>query len=147
MPLEPLSRRSVVRGVLVSGCAAIAGFVAGRSRAADAGDAPTAANAYGPAAPADRFLARTDDLEADGGLVLTEARIVLTRAADGTVRGFSATCTHQGCPVGSVAAGVISCPCHASRFDAESGSVISGPATRALPSVPVVVRDGGVYTS
>nr|WP_272955452.1 Rieske (2Fe-2S) protein [Pedococcus badiiscoriae] len=92
-------------------------------------------------------MARLDQVPSRGGLVVGNDSIVLTRGAGEDVHGFSAICTHQGCPVSSVAAGAIVCPCHGSRFDATSGAVIAGPATRPLPAVPVVVRDGVVYTT
>jgi Rieske Fe-S protein len=82
-----------------------------------------------------------------GGLVLDSTKIVLTRGSGDTVHGFSAICTHQGCPVASVTGGAIVCPCHGSRFDAQTGAVVAGPATRPLPPVTVVVRDGSVYTT
>jgi Rieske Fe-S protein len=46
-----------------------------------------------------------------------------------------------------VADGFLDCPCHGSRFDAETGAVTRGPATQPLAPVPVVVRDGNVYSS
>jgi Rieske Fe-S protein len=78
-------------------------------------------------------------------VVLTGPRVVVTR--DGDIRAFSAVCTHQGCTVATVADGVISCPCHGSRFDAATGAVVGGPATRPLPVVPVEVRDGVVVAT
>jgi Rieske Fe-S protein len=41
--------------------------------------------------------------------------------------------------VGSVANGVIVCPCHNSHFSAEDGSVKQGPATRPLPAAKITV--------
>jgi len=73
--------------------------------------------------------------------------VVLTRSTDGALHGFSAICTHQGCTVGSVHDGQIICPCHGSRFNAFTGAVINGPATRPLPPVPVTVQHGEVYGS
>jgi Rieske Fe-S protein len=78
------------------------------------------------------------------GLILSKALIVLVREPDGSIRGFSAVCTHQGCTVSSVQNGVIMCPCHGSQYNARTGAVVGGPAPRALPSVPVVVRSGAV---
>ena len=63
------------------------------------------------------------------------------------MHAFSATCTHQGCTVGPVRDGRIVCPCHGSEFDARTGAVVRGPATRPLPQVRVVVRDGAVFTA
>jgi Rieske Fe-S protein len=75
--------------------------------------------------------------------VLAEQRVVLVRSGD-AVRAFSAICTHQGCTVDGVTDGVITCPCHGSTFDAETGDVVTGPATRPLAPVQVEVADGVV---
>jgi Rieske Fe-S protein len=128
------------------GVAAVVGFLVARTSRAAAPSPGTAANDYGPAANPGRLLAGLDEVAAAGGLVLADDKVVLTLGGDNTVQGFSAVCTHQGCTVASVADGTIDCPCHGSRFDAQTGAVVSGPATRSLPAVPVVVRDGGVYT-
>ncbi len=56
-------------------------------------------------------------------------------------------CTHQSCIVGSVKDGKISCPCHGSAYSAKDGSVLNGPATRALAEVPVAVEGGKVVKS
>jgi Rieske Fe-S protein len=145
---DGLSRRSVLRGSALALVAAGAGFVvARRSDAARTRSSTTAANAYGaPVTSQGRLLAAVDGVPAGGGLVIESQRVVVTRGADGTVRGFSATCTHQGCTVTSVENGAISCPCHGSRFDAATGAAVQGPATRPLGEVAVVVRDGNVFT-
>lgn len=144
-----IPRRAVIRGTTVTGAAAVAGYVLARNRDA-AGDAGTtaAANGYG-AAPttAGRRLADLDDVPLQGGFVVEEADVVLTRDDTGEVRGFSSTCTHQGCTVSSVHGGVIVCPCHDSRFDARTGAPLAGPAARALAGVPVAVRDNAVFTA
>jgi Rieske Fe-S protein len=146
--IQPLSRRSALRGVVVAGLSAVVGFVVARVGRAGAPGPGTAANAYGPVASGqERELARLDEVPSGGGLVLDGDKVVVTRGTDDTIHGFSAICTHQGCPVASVDAGAIVCPCHGSRFDATNGAVLDGPATRPLPAVPVVVRDGIVYTT
>jgi Rieske Fe-S protein len=148
MAIQPLSRRSALRGAAVAGLGAVVGFVVARAGRGDAPRPGTAANAYGPGAPSgDRELARLDQLPSGGGLVVADDKIVLTRGSDDVVHGFSAICTHQGCPVSSVAAGAIVCPCHGSRFDAATGAVLTGPATRPLPPLPVEVRDGVVWST
>lgn len=148
MAIQPLSRRSALRGAAVAGVAAVVGFVVARASRAGAPRPGTAANAYGPGAPSgERELARLDQVPSGGGAVVADDKVVLTRGTDDVVHGFSAICTHQGCPVSSVAAGAIVCPCHGSRFDATTGAVVTGPATRPLPPVTVVVRDGVVYST
>lgn len=142
-----LTRRSALRGCGVFAVGGVAGAVvtaAGRDDDADNANA----NAYGDtSAGSGAALAAVDDIPAGGGLVLEDAKLVLTKADDGTVRAFSSICTHQGCPVDDVADGRISCPCHGSDFDAATGEVVAGPASRALPSVAVAVRDGEVFTA
>ncbi|WP_238430766.1 Rieske (2Fe-2S) protein [Frankia nepalensis] len=103
---------------------------------------PPATQAPPPPPPAGTRLASVSEVPSGGGVI--RQGVVLTNAG-GTVRGFSATCTHQGCTVGDVSGGTINCPCHGSRFDAASGAVVAGPAQRALPGVRVVVQDGVVY--
>ena len=141
------TRRSLLRGFGLTFLAGAAGFVvARRSDAAKAKPPTSAANAYGGApAATGEVLTSVDKVPVGGGVVL--GSIVLTRDAKGDIRGYSATCTHQGCKVSGVSNGAIQCPCHGSAFNASTGAVVQGPATRPLTPVALVVRDGNVYTS
>lgn len=59
---------------------------------------------------------------------------------------YSKLCTHVGCPVGlyEPTARQLFCPCHQSVFDVPSGArPIGGPATRALPQLPIGVDQSG----
>lgn len=59
---------------------------------------------------------------------------------------FSAICTHLGCVVNARLddGGKLHCPCHASKFDPlDSASVISGPAARPLPALPLTFNEEG----
>lgn len=151
-----LSRRSVLRGGALAAAAGAAGFAVARRSDAAADDpgaatdpygAPAAANAYGaPPPPTGDRLAALEQVPAGGGLVLPKRRLVLTRDKQGKVRGFSSVCTHQGCPVTEVRKARIACPCHGSLFDAATGAPVGGPAKLPLTAVPVVVRDGAVFT-
>jgi len=67
--------------------------------------------------------------------------IVLSRPNAGSVAGFSAICTHQGCTV-NTAGGQLPCPCHGSTFNAFTGAVIQGPAAAPLPVIDVGIDDG-----
>lgn len=147
--MQSLTRRSVLNGIGLATAAACAGYlVIRRSDAASPSSSPGTVNAYGAPAPTNgELLTAVDDLPAGGGIVLDKRKLVLTRDEQGTVRGFSATCTHQGCTVDGVKEGVIECPCHGSRFDAVTGKPVQGPARQPLREVPVVVRDGNVFTS
>jgi ubiquinol-cytochrome c reductase iron-sulfur subunit len=65
----------------------------------------------------------------------------------GTQVAFSKVCTHAGCPVGLYQEELneLLCPCHQSTFAVDEGCrPIFGPATRALPQLPLEV-DGDGY--
>ena len=71
------------------------------------------------------------------------------RAAQGVV-AYSAVCTHTGCDGLSWAAEKLwfKCPCHESEFDAADGArVISGPAPRRLPALPLKIAEGYVVAA
>jgi Rieske Fe-S protein len=74
------------------------------------------------------------------------SKIVVARPTSSTAAAFSATCTHQGCTV-APAGKELHCPCHGSKFDAATGKVINGPASKPLPKVAVHVAGGQVVAS
>lgn len=84
-------------------------------------------------------IAKTSDIPEGGGKIFESEGVVVTQPEPGTFKAFSATCTHRGCAVKSIADGVINCPCHNSNFSIADGSVKSGPATKALPVKEVSV--------
>ncbi|MFF8909889.1 Rieske (2Fe-2S) protein [Streptomyces olivaceoviridis] len=84
-------------------------------------------------------LARTADIPEGGGKIFKDQGVVVTQPSAGTYKAFSSKCTHQGCAVGSVANGVIVCPCHNSEFSVTDGSVKKGPATQPLPAAKITV--------
>jgi Rieske Fe-S protein len=144
-----MTRRSALRGSLVALVGAVAGYLATRgSPAARARQGSTVANAYGPpTGDGGRLLVSVDKVPVGGGVILGKEKVVVTQPAPDDVRAFSAVCTHQGCTVNNVADGRIDCPCHGSSFDAATGAVRNGPATRPLTKVAIVVRSGKVFAS
>jgi ubiquinol-cytochrome c reductase iron-sulfur subunit len=79
-----------------------------------------------------------------GSLQLPPAR--LAWAPDGYI-AFSKICTHAGCPVGLYQQKThqLLCPCHQSTFDVLRGAArVFGPATRALPQLPLVAGPDGL---
>jgi nitrite reductase/ring-hydroxylating ferredoxin subunit len=72
-------------------------------------------------------------------------RIVLARTDDGYV-AFDDGCTHKGGSLadGAMICGTVQCPWHGSQFDARTGAVKAGPATKGIASYRVEVRDGKV---
>ena len=71
--------------------------------------------------------------------------IIVAQPTSGTVVAFSAICTHMGCTVAPQGATLV-CPCHGSHYDAFTGKVLSGPAPKPLPSVPVKVQGSDVVS-
>jgi Rieske Fe-S protein len=89
----------------------------------------------------------TADVPVGGGVILSDADYVVTQPTKGTYKAFSKICTHQGCKVGSVADGVIKCPCHGSEFSITDGSVKHPPASKPLPESATTVAGSKVYVT
>jgi Rieske Fe-S protein len=95
------------------------------------------------------------DAKAGGGAIASESEVapgsaikfedsgnpaVLVHLDDGDFVAYSAVCTHQGCTVAYQDSN-LACPCHGSIFDpADGAAVVSGPAQRPLPGIPVKVQ-------
>jgi rieske iron-sulfur protein len=64
-----------------------------------------------------------------------------------TVSGYAAyskICTHAGCMVADRENDTLVCPCHQAKFDPTSGAgVTGGPASRALPQLPITLSAEG----
>ncbi|WP_394435691.1 Rieske (2Fe-2S) protein [Streptomyces sp. SGAir0957] len=137
-PLGPApARRTVVAAVGAVGLAAALTACGGSEGDGSSEPAGNASSAGGGAGGAE--LAKVSDIPEGGGKVFADAGVVVTQPAKGRFKGFSSTCTHQGCAVTKVEAGTIDCPCHGSKFSIEDGSVKSPPATRPLPEKQIKV--------
>jgi len=144
---EEPSRRAVL---LRAGAAGVAGLLA----ACGSGDTPTttppattppatpnpnpnaaaspSANGGATTAAEDPNAIKAADIPVGGGAIFANRRVVVTQPTAGTFKAFDATCTHQGCLVTEVNGGTITCACHGSQYKVADGSVVRGPATRAL---------------
>ncbi|GGV25928.1 hypothetical protein GCM10010260_77850 [Streptomyces filipinensis] len=103
------------------------------------GTGSTAGSQSGGGSAGGTALAKTSDIPEGGGKIFKDQGVVVTQPTAGTYKAFSSKCTHQGCAVGSVADGVIVCPCHKSHFSVADGSVKQGPATQPLPAAKITV--------
>lgn len=92
-------------------------------------------------------LAATADVPVGGGVIVDAEKTVVTQPSEGEFKAFTAICTHQGCVVSTVEDNEINCACHGSKFSAEDGSVVTGPATAPLSEVAVQVKGGNVVRS
>jgi Rieske Fe-S protein len=92
-------------------------------------------------------LPKVSQIPVGGGVVVPAKDVVLTQPVAGTIKAFSATCTHQGCTVASVDGGTINCPCHGSKFHITDGSVANGPAASPLPAKNVTVSGDTITLS
>lgn len=72
---------------------------------------------------------------------------VLIKDPNGNYVAFNRVCTHLQCLTNyDSGSQTIVCPCHGSIYDAKTGSVVSGPAPRALPTIKLQVDpEGTVY--
>jgi Rieske Fe-S protein len=103
---------------------------------------PTEPTTSSPPA-AEPGLVPAADVPVGGGVVVADQNVVVTQPSDGRFLGFTAICTHMGCTVASVSE-TINCDCHGSRYSITDGSVVNGPAQRALAEKPVRVVGGQV---
>jgi Rieske Fe-S protein len=87
------------------------------------------------------------DVPVGGGVIMQTANFVVTQPTAGTFRAFSNVCTHEGCPVSAIQNGQIICTCHNSRFSVKDGTVISGPARRALAAAKVTQSGDSLVVS
>ncbi len=69
---------------------------------------------------------------------------ILVRSSDGSLRAFSAICTHAGCTV-TYQGGEIICPCHGGVYSAQTGDVVAGPPPAGLAPKKVLEQGGQIY--
>jgi Rieske Fe-S protein len=104
------------------------------------------AQASGGQASGGQAIARASEVAPGSALTFRNSGqpAVLVHLQSGDFVAYSAVCTHQQCTV-AYKNGRLACPCHGSVFDpANGGQVVSPPANRPLPEIPVEVRGGEV---
>ena len=127
-----ISRRRTLTGAAVVGVGAPLLAACGGD---DEGSTDTPDVAAGAA------LGPTADVPVGGGKIYADQKVVVTQPTEGDFRGFSATCTHQGCRVAEIKGGTINCTCHGSKFSIEDGSLKTGPASKPLDE-KTVTKEG-----
>ncbi|WP_017935234.1 Rieske (2Fe-2S) protein [Nocardioides sp. Iso805N] len=149
---QKITRRQILGGVAVAGVGVplLAACGSGDTTAEDStsGSGGTGAAGSASSAPGSaETLGATSDVPVGGGKIYADSAVVVTQPTAGSYEGFSAICTHQGCPVTSVSDGTINCTCHGSKFSIKDGSVVQGPATQSLEKVTVTVEGSNIVKS
>ena len=139
---EYVSRRDLVKFMVLTSLAFVTGqfwLVGKKLLGGDADASPSVA------------IADVDELSVGGSKVFhyppdNEAPRLLIRMGEERFLAYDQQCTHLLCPVvPNLDEGLLHCPCHNGNFDLETGSVVSGPPRRPLPSVALEIREGRVY--
>lgn len=159
MHTNDIDRRTALRGAAVVAAGvtlAACGSESGTTAAGATPDPTSIASVIGDVSPipsateatasnaaaAENGLGNAAAVQVGGGVIFQAQKVVVTQPTAGKFKAFTAVCTHQGCLVGSVANGAITCPCHGSSFSIKDGSVISGPATAPLKEEKVTASGG-----
>jgi Rieske Fe-S protein len=143
-PLSPeLSRRTVL-GVTVAGASGLLVACGGGSSSPSSASSDTSSDS--PSDPPSKTpsgsagLVEKSKVPVGEGVILTGPKIVVTQPTAGNFKAFTAVCTHMACTVGTIAKGIITCPCHGSQYSIKDGSVQGGPAPKPLAEIPIKVK-------
>jgi nitrite reductase/ring-hydroxylating ferredoxin subunit len=144
-----LTRRALITAgsATVMGAGAFA-LAACSSPAASGSGSGSGSGSNTPTIAAGTVVAKVADIPVGGTKVakIGDAAVVLAQPTAGKVVCFSAICPHQGCAVGA-AGKEYDCPCHGSKFNAETGAVLAGPAVTGLTAITVTVSGDSVVTA
>ncbi len=137
---------SAIAALAVAGTGLLTGAAVARTRprtaaapSADAAPGPAPSGSAGAAPSGPSVPAASVPV---GGGVRTAAAgsgdpVYVVQPVAGTYAAFSGVCTHAGCTVNPPKDGQFVCPCHNSCFDAATGAVLRGPATKPLTRLSV----------
>jgi Rieske Fe-S protein len=148
-----VTRRTLLAAGAAAGAASVL-VLAGCSKGSESGSGENAPDpgASGAGGSADgsgggsaQVLAKVSQVPIGNALSATMngRPILISQPTTGTIVTFSAICTHQGCTV-APAHKQFHCPCHGSIYDAATGAVVRGPASRPLTKIPTHIADGDV---
>jgi len=145
----PLTRRALISAgsATVVGAGALALAACSAPTPSGSGSGSGSAS-QAPKIAAGTVVAKVADIPVGGSKVakIGDAPVVLAQPTAGNVVCFSAVCPHQGCAVGA-AGKEYDCPCHGSKFNAETGAVLAGPAVTGLTAIKVTVSGDSVVTA
>lgn len=136
-----INRRNALGGIGVGAAAAVTLTACGSSESKQ-----SLTDTKKPEQPTD--VAAVADVPVGGAIKVSEGglTVMLTQPTEGTFKAFSSVCTHQGCQL-NVQNDKLACPCHASYFNIDDGSVTGGPAPDPLPEYTTEIKDGRIIVS
>ncbi|MEU2724311.1 Rieske (2Fe-2S) protein [Streptomyces smyrnaeus] len=137
----PATRRTVLCGAALAALGLTATACGGGGDSGSSSETGSAGESKGTTdKPVE--LGDAEAVPVGGAKLYAEQKLLVSQPKKGDFKGFSAVCTHQGSTLNEIDGEVAVCPLHGSRFQVDSGKVAEGPATKALPSVPVKVENG-----
>jgi nitrite reductase/ring-hydroxylating ferredoxin subunit len=139
-----ISRRGVIASAV--GVSAVAALSA---CSPEVSNLTSTSESEGQSTSAPVVVAKTTDIPIGSGkkFDVEGVQILITQPRAGEFRGFSAVCTHAGFVMSNIANSEIKCDNHGAVYSADDGSVLSGPAPRALGKVTVTVEGDDVLVS
>jgi Rieske Fe-S protein len=156
---QTTDRRSVIKGLALTGTAVIAGSSlpnpaqTGQAQAMfdkniEIGALSTLAKDYDsiPFALADSTKAILVRVPAPKNAAMLKMGHVI-KSGKVYLSAYTLVCTHNGCtPAAPNAEGILACPCHGAKFNAD-GTVNKGPAKKSLAGIKIAVKSGKVMAT
>ena len=151
-----ISRKKFIRlgaaiGVSVAGATVVAGCGGGASGTSSGGGATSTGGSGGSTemgSSGGQAIAQVSDVPQNSAKKFTDSGnpAVLVHLKSGDFVAYSAVCTHQQCIVDyQKQSSRLVCPCHGSIFDpSKNAQVVTGPAPRPLPEIPIKVQGGRI---
>lgn len=131
------ARRTVLRGAALTPVAGIVLTACSGGSGGSGGGTPAT-----PTAPVE--LGAESEIAKGSAKLYRDENVVVSRAENGSLKGFSTICTHAGCPINKLQGTTLVCPCHGSEFDAATGKVLRAPATVPLQELSVEAKGGKI---
>ena len=141
-----VSRRAVIASAV--GVSAVTAMAACAPQGTnEPGSNDSEAPAENASAPVE--VCKTTDIPVGSGkkFDVSGTAILITHPSQDVFRAFSAVGTHAGFVMSNVSNSEIVCDNHGAVYNADDGSVIKGPAQRALGKITVEVQGDAVLVS
>jgi Rieske Fe-S protein len=151
---QTTDRRSVIKGLALTGAAVVAGSSlpsqaqAMFDKSIEIGALAKLAKNYDsiPFELADKTKALLVRVPAPKDATMLKMGHVI-KSGKVYLSAYTLVCTHNGCmPAAPNAEGILACPCHGAKFNAD-GTVNKGPAKKPLAGIKIAVKAGKVMAT